>query len=57
MQGNHGERVDVLGFIHGEDTIDNLLNRLLGEVNESQGGSKGLAENRKVSSRSSAEIS
>ena len=44
LQGAHGERVAGLGIIHGEDTIDNFLHCLLGEVNESQGGSNRLVE-------------
>ena len=37
----------VLGVVHHEDTINNLLDRLLRQVDESQSGSKGLTESRK----------
>ena len=36
----------MLSTIHGEDPIDNLLNRLFGEFDKGEGGSKGLAESR-----------
>ena len=46
-QGAHGERVVILGFIHGKDTINNFLNRLLRKFEEPQSGSKGLTESGK----------
>ena len=46
-QGAHGERVHVLGAIHGEDAVDNLVNRLLRKVEDPQSGSKGLTESGK----------